>query len=108
MNFLLAALTVLRLQWSEPVCFKCVISGHHKGHEVEELTKTHENIKRKKLKPKLIPKFQRNNAEIENSLSRENHEMVRAVLTERQTSDLTSNVVIHSRFSGNCKYKDLN
>ena len=33
------------LKCSEPVCFKCVISGPHKGHEVEELTKTHENIK---------------------------------------------------------------
>ena len=34
------------LKCSEPVCFKSVISGPHKGHEVEELTKTHENLKK--------------------------------------------------------------
>ena len=64
------------LQCSEPVCFKCVISGPHKGHEVEELTKTHENIKQKiekdtvEIKAKIIPEYQRKNAEIEKSMSK--------------------------------------
>nr|XP_022312161.1 tripartite motif-containing protein 3-like [Crassostrea virginica] len=64
------------LQCSEPVCFKCVISGPHKGHEVEELTKTHEYIKQKiekdtvEIKAKIIPEYQRKNAEIENSMSK--------------------------------------
>nr|XP_022306312.1 tripartite motif-containing protein 2-like [Crassostrea virginica] len=64
------------LQCSEPVCFKCVISGPHKGHEVEELTKIHENIKQKiekdtvEIKAKIIPEYQRKNAEIEKSMSK--------------------------------------
>nr|XP_022312160.1 uncharacterized protein LOC111117357 [Crassostrea virginica] len=64
------------LQCSEPVCLKCIISGPHKGHEVEELTKTHENIKQKiekdtvEIKDKIIPEYQRKNAEIEKSMSK--------------------------------------
>ena len=64
------------LQCSEPVCLKCIISGPHKGHEVEELTKNHENIKQKiekdkeEIKAKLLPKYQRKYAEIENSMSK--------------------------------------
>ena len=53
-----------------------MISGPHKGHEVEELTKTHQNIIQKiekdtgETKDKIIPKYQRKNAEIENSMSK--------------------------------------
>ena len=56
------------LQCSEPVCFQWVISGLHKGHEVEELTKTHEIIKQKvekdtgEIKAKIFPKYHRKNA----------------------------------------------
>ncbi|XP_022312161.2 uncharacterized protein LOC111117358 [Crassostrea virginica] len=64
------------LQCSETVCFKCVISGPHKRHEVEELTKTHKYIKQKiekdtvEIKAKITPEYQRKNAEIENSMSK--------------------------------------
>ena len=64
------------LQCSEPVCSKCVISGPHKEHKVEELTKTHKNIKQKiekdtgELKANIIPKYQKKNAEIENFMSK--------------------------------------
>ena len=40
------------LQCSEPVCFRCVISGPHKRHEIEELTKTYDDIKKTKTKKK--------------------------------------------------------
>ena len=35
------------LQCSEPVCLKCIISGPHKEHEFEELTKAYENKKQR-------------------------------------------------------------
>ena len=64
------------LQCSEPVCFRCVISGPHKRHEIEELTKTYDDIKKKiekdkeEIKNKSIPEYQRKHAELENSMSR--------------------------------------
>ena len=63
------------LQCSKPVCLKCIITGPHKGHETEELTKTQENLKQKiekdkeEIKAKIIPKYQRKNNEIEGSIS---------------------------------------
>ena len=63
------------LQCSEPVCFRCVILGPHKRHEIEELTKTYDDIKKKiekdkeEIKTKIIPEYRRKQAEIENSMS---------------------------------------
>ena len=57
-------------QCSEPACFICYISDPHQEHKVEELSKTHENLKQKikkhneEIKAKIIPKYQRKNNEI--------------------------------------------
>ena len=59
-----------------PVCIKCVGLGPHKGHDVEELTETHEKKIRKiksdteEIKTKLIPKYQIEDHKIENSISK--------------------------------------
>ncbi|XP_078330462.1 uncharacterized protein LOC144624502 [Crassostrea virginica] len=59
-----------------PVCIKCIGFGPHKGHDVEELTEYHENkiLKIKsdteKMKVKLIPKYQKENVEIGNKISK--------------------------------------
>ncbi|XP_078328814.1 uncharacterized protein LOC111111011 [Crassostrea virginica] len=59
-----------------PVCLKCIVSGTHKGHDVEELTETHKNKIRKiksdteEIKAKLIPKYQKEDVEIRNKISK--------------------------------------
>nr|XP_022307378.1 B-box type zinc finger protein ncl-1-like [Crassostrea virginica] len=59
-----------------PVCIKCIGFGPHKGHDVEDLTETHENKIRKiksdteEMKVKLIPKYQKENVEIGNKISK--------------------------------------
>nr|XP_022303442.1 uncharacterized protein LOC111111010 [Crassostrea virginica] len=59
-----------------PVCFKCIVSGTHKGHDVEELTETHENkiLKIKsdteEIQAKLIPKYQKEDIEIGKKISK--------------------------------------
>ncbi|XP_078330165.1 uncharacterized protein LOC111116726 isoform X3 [Crassostrea virginica] len=58
-----------------PVCVKCIGLGPHKGHDVEELTETHENKVRKikseteEIKANFIPKYLRENHKIGNTLS---------------------------------------
>ncbi|XP_078328825.1 uncharacterized protein LOC144623852 [Crassostrea virginica] len=53
-----------------PLCLKCIVSGSHKGHDVEELTETHEKkilkIKSdtKEIQAKLIPTYQKEDVEI--------------------------------------------
>ena len=53
-----------------PVCLKCIVSGTHKGHDIEELSETHENKIRKiksdteEIQAKLIPKYQKEDVEI--------------------------------------------
>nr|XP_022312384.1 tripartite motif-containing protein 2-like [Crassostrea virginica] len=64
------------LRCNEPACFECEISGPHKKHEVQKVTQTHENIKQNiktdtvEIKDKIIPEYQRKNAEIEKSMSK--------------------------------------
>ena len=59
-----------------PVCIRCIGLGPHKGHDVEELTETHENKIRKiksdteEIKSKLIPKYQKRYVETENTISK--------------------------------------
>ncbi|XP_078330162.1 uncharacterized protein LOC111116726 isoform X1 [Crassostrea virginica] len=59
-----------------PVCVKCIASGPHKGHDVEELTETHEKKIRKiksdteELKAKIIPKYKKEDHKIGNSISK--------------------------------------
>ncbi|XP_078330456.1 uncharacterized protein LOC144624498 [Crassostrea virginica] len=59
-----------------PVCIKCIGFGPHKGHEIEELTETHENKIRKiksdteDMKAKLIPKYQNEDVEIGKKISK--------------------------------------
>ena len=59
-----------------PVCLKCIVSGTHKGHDVEELTETHKNKIRKiksdteDMRTKLIPKYQKEDVEIRNKISK--------------------------------------
>nr|XP_022311816.1 tripartite motif-containing protein 3-like [Crassostrea virginica] len=59
-----------------PVCVKCIASGPHKGHDVEELTETHENKVRKiksdteELKAKIIPKYQNEDQKIGNAIKK--------------------------------------
>nr|XP_022308977.1 E3 ubiquitin-protein ligase Midline-1-like [Crassostrea virginica]XP_022308978.1 E3 ubiquitin-protein ligase Midline-1-like [Crassostrea virginica] len=59
-----------------PVCLKCIVSGTHKGHDVEELTETHENkiLKIKsdteEIQAKLIPKYQKEDIEIGKKISK--------------------------------------
>nr|XP_022312067.1 uncharacterized protein LOC111117297 [Crassostrea virginica] len=61
---------------NQPVCVKCIVSGPHKGHDVEELTETHENkIRRIKsdteeIKAKIIPKYQNQDQNIGNTISK--------------------------------------
>ena len=61
---------------NKPVCVKCIVSGPHKGHDVEELTETHENKIRKiksdteEIKAKIIPKYQREDHKIGNTISK--------------------------------------
>ncbi|XP_078328793.1 uncharacterized protein LOC144623830 [Crassostrea virginica] len=58
------------------VCLKCIVSGTHKGHDVEELTETHKNKIRKikydteEMRTKLIPKYQKEDVEIRNKISK--------------------------------------
>ncbi|XP_078327997.1 uncharacterized protein LOC144623460 [Crassostrea virginica] len=57
-----------------PVCIKCIGLGPHKGHDVEELTETHENKIRKiksdteEIKAKIIPKYQNEDQNIGNTI----------------------------------------
>ncbi|XP_022311815.1 uncharacterized protein LOC111117042 [Crassostrea virginica] len=57
-----------------PVCIKCIGLGPHKGHDVEELTKTHEKKIRKiksdtqEIKAKIIPKYQNEDRKVENNI----------------------------------------
>ncbi|XP_022303722.2 uncharacterized protein LOC111111184 [Crassostrea virginica] len=59
-----------------PVCIKCIGFGPHKGHDVEELTETHENKIRKiksdteEIQAKLIPKYQKEDVEIGKKISK--------------------------------------
>ncbi|XP_078328823.1 uncharacterized protein LOC144623851 isoform X1 [Crassostrea virginica] len=59
-----------------PVCIKCIGFGPHKGHDVEELTETHENKIRKiksdteEIQVKLIPKYQKEDVEIGKKISK--------------------------------------
>ncbi|XP_078330159.1 uncharacterized protein LOC111117483 [Crassostrea virginica] len=59
-----------------PVCVKCIASGPHKGHDVEELTEIHEKKIRKiksdteEIKAKIIPKYQNEDQKIGNSISK--------------------------------------
>ena len=61
---------------NKPVCVKCIGLGSHKGHVVEELTKTYENKLRKiksdteEIKAKLIPKYPKEDVEIGNRISK--------------------------------------
>nr|XP_022311986.1 tripartite motif-containing protein 3-like isoform X2 [Crassostrea virginica]XP_022311987.1 tripartite motif-containing protein 3-like isoform X2 [Crassostrea virginica]XP_022311988.1 tripartite motif-containing protein 3-like isoform X2 [Crassostrea virginica] len=61
---------------NKPVCLKCIVSGTHKGHDVEELTETHENkiLKIKsdteEINAKLIPKYQKEDVEIGKKISK--------------------------------------
>ena len=61
---------------NKPVCVKCIASGPHKGHDVEELTETHENKIRKiksdteEIKAKIIPKYQNEDQNIGNTISK--------------------------------------
>ena len=61
---------------NKPVCVKCIGLGSHKGHAVEELTKTYEIELRKiksdteEIKAKLIPKYQNEDVEIGNRISK--------------------------------------
>nr|XP_022312777.1 E3 ubiquitin-protein ligase TRIM36-like [Crassostrea virginica] len=58
-----------------PVCIKCIGLGTHKGHDVEEITETHENkiLKIKsdteEIKAKIIPKYQNEHHKIGNIIS---------------------------------------
>ena len=60
---------------NKPVCIKCML-GPHKGHEAEELSKTHEIQTRKiktdteEIKINIIPKYQKEDAEIGNVISK--------------------------------------
>ena len=60
---------------NRPVCLKCIVSGPHIGHDIEELIETHGNKIRKiksdkeELQEKLIPKYQKEEVEIGNKIS---------------------------------------
>nr|XP_022312179.1 tripartite motif-containing protein 3-like [Crassostrea virginica] len=60
---------------NQPVCIKCIASGPHKGHDVEELTETHEKKIRKiksdteEIRAKIIPKYQNEDHKIGNIIS---------------------------------------
>ena len=61
---------------NKPICLKCIVSGTHKGHDVEELTETHENkiwkIKSdtEEINAKLIPKYQKEDVDIGKKISK--------------------------------------
>nr|XP_022311589.1 uncharacterized protein LOC111116857 [Crassostrea virginica] len=61
---------------NKPVCIKCIGLGPHKGHDVEELTETHEKKIRKiksdteEIKAKIIPKYQNEDQNIGNTISK--------------------------------------
>ncbi|XP_022312187.2 uncharacterized protein LOC111117378 [Crassostrea virginica] len=61
---------------NEPVCVKCIGLGPHKGHDVEELTETHEKKIQKiksdteEIKAKIIPKYQNEDHKIGNTISK--------------------------------------
>ncbi|XP_078330173.1 uncharacterized protein LOC144624380 [Crassostrea virginica] len=60
---------------NKPVCVKCIVSGPHKGHDVEEITETYEKKIRKiksdteEIKAKIIPKYQKEDHKIGNTIS---------------------------------------
>nr|XP_022310927.1 E3 ubiquitin-protein ligase TRIM71-like [Crassostrea virginica] len=64
------------IQCNTPVCIKCIASGPHKGHDVEELTEIHEKKIRKiksdteEIKAKIIPKYQNEDQNIGNTISK--------------------------------------
>ncbi|XP_078328004.1 uncharacterized protein LOC144623463 [Crassostrea virginica] len=64
------------IKCKSPVCVKCIGLGPHKGHDVEELTKTHEKKIRKiksdmkEIKAKIIPKYQKEDHKIGNTISK--------------------------------------
>nr|XP_022311421.1 uncharacterized protein LOC111116726 [Crassostrea virginica]XP_022311422.1 uncharacterized protein LOC111116726 [Crassostrea virginica] len=61
---------------NKPVCVKCIGLGPHKGHDVEEITETHEKKIRKikfdteEIKAKIIPKYKNEDQNIENTISK--------------------------------------
>ncbi|XP_022304276.2 uncharacterized protein LOC111111534 isoform X3 [Crassostrea virginica] len=61
-----------------PVCVKCILSGPHKGHDVEELIETFERrrqeTKRKtaEIKEKILPKCMKEDTDNERAMSRAN------------------------------------
>nr|XP_022312070.1 B-box type zinc finger protein ncl-1-like [Crassostrea virginica] len=61
---------------NKPVCVKCIGLGPHKGHDVEELTETHEKKIRKiksdteEIKAIIIPKYQKEDQNIGNTISK--------------------------------------
>nr|XP_022312180.1 uncharacterized protein LOC111117372 [Crassostrea virginica] len=63
-------------QCNQPVCIKCIASGPHKGHDIEELTETHQKKIRKiksdteEIKAKIIPKYQNEDQNIGNTISK--------------------------------------
>ena len=60
---------------NQPACIKCILSGPHKGHAAEELSKTHESKVQKIIKEtqlittKIIPNYQKKDVEIETTMS---------------------------------------
>ena len=66
---------------NEPVCIKCIGLGPHKGHDVEDLTETHEKKIRKiksdteEIKVNIIPKYQIEDRKIGNTISKTKSKM---------------------------------
>nr|XP_022310924.1 tripartite motif-containing protein 2-like [Crassostrea virginica] len=62
-------------QCNTPVCVKCIVSGPHKGHDVEELIETHEKKIQKiksdteEIRAKIIPKYENEDQKIGNIIS---------------------------------------
>nr|XP_022311700.1 uncharacterized protein LOC111116932 [Crassostrea virginica] len=60
---------------NQPVCVKCIGLDPHKGHDIEELTETHENKIRKiksdtwEIRANIIPKFRIEDQKIEYTIS---------------------------------------
>nr|XP_022302209.1 uncharacterized protein LOC111110130 isoform X2 [Crassostrea virginica] len=60
---------------NQSACIKCILSGLHKGHAAEELSKTHERKVQKRIKEtqlittKIIPNYQKKDVEIETTMS---------------------------------------
>ncbi|XP_078330161.1 uncharacterized protein LOC111117609 [Crassostrea virginica] len=61
---------------NKPVCVKCIVSGTHEGHDLEELTETHEKKIQKiksdteEIKSNIIPKCQNEDHKVENTISK--------------------------------------